>query len=116
MRGNASKDDPDLAEYWQKRALKKLPEIEPKRLLSLAAKQKGLCPRCGLDLVEGAGYDPDDVRGWAEWFTAKLRLIHTHHITYRSKGGSDHPSNLVVLHTECHRQHHAGDHRQRAAE
>ncbi|MFE2839425.1 HNH endonuclease [Streptomyces mirabilis] len=32
-----------------------------------------------------------------------------HHLTYRSKGGSDHPSNLELIHTTCHRQAHAGD-------
>ncbi|MFD0622238.1 HNH endonuclease [Streptomyces sanglieri] len=32
-----------------------------------------------------------------------------HHLIYRSKGGSDHPSNLELIHTTCHRQVHAGD-------
>lgn len=48
-----------------------MPGVESKRILLLAARQKGLCPRCGQDLVEGAGYDPDDVNDWARWFTRR---------------------------------------------
>ncbi|MFE7191872.1 HNH endonuclease [Kitasatospora sp. NPDC057541] len=36
--------------------------------------------------------------------------MNAHHLTYRSQGGSDDPSNLVLIHAECHRQHHAADH------
>ncbi|WP_425557601.1 HNH endonuclease [Kitasatospora cystarginea] len=38
-----------------------------------------------------------------------MRGINVHHLTYRSKGGSDLPSNLELIHTQCHRQVHAGD-------
>ncbi|QZL06852.1 group II intron reverse transcriptase/maturase [Streptomyces sp. BHT-5-2] len=107
--GTHSRDDAELESYWRERARKRMPQTESKRILSLAARQKGLCTRCGQDLIEGAGYDPDDVNDWARWFTAKYRAIHVHHLTYHSKGGTDDPSNLVVIHTQCHRQLHAGD-------
>ncbi|MFD8079707.1 HNH endonuclease [Streptomyces sp. NPDC059718] len=86
-----------------------MPSVESKQILLLAARQKGLCPRCGQDLIEGAGYDPDDVNDWARWFTASYRGIHVHHLQYRGRGGSDHLDNLEVVHTLCHRQLHAGD-------
>ena len=109
VKGDASRDDPELESYWRSRSRKRLPEIESKRILSLAARQKGLCTRCGQDLIEGAGYDPDDVNDWARWFTARYRGIHVHHLTYRSLGGSHRLSNLEVVHTLCHQQLHAAD-------
>ncbi|MGA4897586.1 group II intron reverse transcriptase/maturase [Streptomyces griseoincarnatus] len=109
VKGDSSQDDAELDSYWRKRARKRMPGVESKRILLLAARQKGLCPRCGQDLIEGAGYDPDDVNDWARWFTASYRGIHVHHLQYRSRGGSDHLDNLEVVHTLCHRQLHAGD-------
>lgn len=109
VKGTVSRDDPELESYWRERARKRLPEVESKWILTMAARQKGLCTRCGQDLIEGAGYDPEDVNDWAKWFTANYRGIHVHHLTYRSKGGSDHPRNLEVIHAQCHRQLHAGD-------
>ncbi|RSO03339.1 group II intron reverse transcriptase/maturase [Streptomyces sp. WAC 06783] len=109
VKGGASRDDPELESYWRKRARKRLPNVESKWILTLAARQKGLCPRCGQDLIEGAGFDPDDVNDWAKWFMAQYRGIQVHHLTYRSRGGSDDPGNLEVIHAQCHRQLHAGD-------
>ncbi|WP_078859795.1 group II intron reverse transcriptase/maturase [Streptomyces rubellomurinus] len=110
IRGGHSPDDPELQDYWKQRTRKRLPETESRTVLQLAYRQKGLCTLCGTDLIEGAGYDPDDVQDWAKWFTASIRAIHVHHLVYRSKGGSNHRSNLEVIHAECHRQLHAGDH------
>ncbi|MCY0932581.1 group II intron reverse transcriptase/maturase [Streptomyces sp. H27-H1] len=109
VKGNASRDDPELTEYWLKRARKRLPQVETKKIVTLAARQKGLCTKCGTDLIEGAGYDPEDVSDWARWFSANSRGINVHHTVYRSQGGSDRLSNLEVIHTSCHRLHHAED-------
>jgi RNA-directed DNA polymerase len=109
--GGNSPDDPALEEYWAHRRRKRMPQTESKRILSLAARQKGLCTRCGQDLVEGAEFDPDDVRDWARWFTANLRGINVHHAVYRSQGGDNRQDNLEVIHTQCHRQIHANDYR-----
>lgn len=116
VRGDASPDDLALAAYWRDRRRKRVESLsgsESRRIISLAARQKGLCTRCRLDLIEGAGYDPDDVGDWAKWFSANLRGIHVHHIQYRSEGGNDYLSNLEVIHTQCHRQLHAGDRRKK---
>ncbi|MFD3782316.1 group II intron reverse transcriptase [Streptomyces sp. NPDC058612] len=109
VKGGASKDDPSLEEYWANRTRKRVhPQVDGANV-HLAARQKGLCPLCGQDLIDGAGYEPDSVREWAEWFHAKSRTIHRHHLVYRSRGGSDNTTNLVLIHAECHRQHHAAD-------
>lgn len=113
VRTDASKDDPTLEAYWAERTRKRPhPQADGKTNVNLAARQKGLCPLCGLDLIEGAGYEPDSVREWAEWFVANARTINRHHLTYRRQGGSDDRSNLMLIHAECHRQHHAADHQQ----
>lgn len=112
VKGRASKDDPALEEYWADRSRKRAhPQVDGSNVY-LAARQKGLCPLCGQDLIDGAGYEPDSVREWANWFVASSRTIHKHHLVYRSHGGSDKRSNLVLIHAECHRQHHAADRRQ----
>ncbi|WP_438486117.1 HNH endonuclease [Streptomyces sp. S186] len=41
---------------------------------------------------------------------ANARTINRHHLVYRSEGGTDGKGNLILIHAECHRQHHAGDH------
>lgn len=107
VKGAASKDDPDLAEYWRERTRKrKHPQADGKLAVNLAAKQRGICPLCGLDLIDGATYEPDSVRDWANWFHASYRTIHKHHLIYRSRGGSDHVSNQALVHSDCHRRHH----------
>lgn len=105
--GRASKDDPQLKDYWAARTRKRKHPEADKRNLWLAAKQKGLCPLCGLDLIAGPGYEPESVREWAAWFWAKARTINRHHVIYRSHGGADTRSNLMLIHWECHQQHHA---------
>jgi RNA-directed DNA polymerase len=111
VKGTASKDDASLTEYWANRTRKrKHPQADAPNV-PLAVRQKGLCPLCGLDLIEGAGYEPDNVRDWVRWFDANARTLNRHHVVYRSQGGSDDRSNLILIHTECHRQLHAGDDR-----
>ena len=39
---------------------------------------------------------------------SKDKKLHVHHITYRSNGGSDAPSNLITLCETCHGQVHSG--------
>ncbi|WP_405986302.1 group II intron reverse transcriptase/maturase [Streptomyces sp. NBC_00872] len=111
VRGTASKDDPAMAEYWEKRQRRRgVPDIERKLIVRLAVRQKGLCPGCGLDLVEGAGFELEDLRSWVDWFTAATRAFHVHHKVLRKNGGSDDPSNLELRHALCHQQLHAADH------
>ncbi|MYU25179.1 group II intron reverse transcriptase/maturase [Streptomyces sp. SID8352] len=109
VKGSASKDDPSLVDYWVDRTRKRKHPQADGANVPLAVRQKGLCPLCGLDLIDGAGYEPDNVRDWVRWFVATSRTLHRHHVIYRSHGGPDHRSNLILIHAECHRQHHAGN-------
>lgn len=59
-----------------------------RRLLYLWQAQNGICPVCQQKITQ--------LTGW-----------HNHHIVWRSKGGSDHAENRVLLHPNCHRQVHS---------
>ncbi|MGW0738249.1 group II intron reverse transcriptase/maturase [Streptomyces sp. NPDC002851] len=105
----ASPDDPALAAYWQDRRRRKTPPPMDKTSLVLAVRQRGLCPLCKQALIAGAEYEPDSPREWINWFAASKKMLHKHHFTYRRDGGTDERDNLRLVHSECHRQHHAGD-------
>ncbi len=109
VRGAASPDDPAVRDYWAKRRRTKTPPPMDKTSLSLAWRQKGVCPMCGETLITGAEYEPDNPREWIDWFDAMRRRLHRHHLIYRRDGGSNARSNLRLVHSECHSQHHAND-------
>ncbi|MER7795697.1 group II intron reverse transcriptase/maturase [Streptomyces sp. NPDC097640] len=109
VKGAVSADDPALADYWAKRRHKTVPTTLDKRTYTMAYLQRGICPLCRQDLIVGAEYQPDNPREWIEWFTASKKRLDKHHLVYRSLGGSDARSNLRLVHSECHQQHHAGD-------
>ncbi|MET8299050.1 HNH endonuclease, partial [Streptomyces sp. NPDC005180] len=109
VKGGASPDDPALTEYWRDRRRRKAPPPMDKTSLLLAVRQQGLCPLCKQALIVGAEYEPDSPREWINWFAASKKMLHKHHFTYRRDGGTDERNNLRLVHSECHRQHHAGD-------
>ncbi|WP_413797801.1 group II intron reverse transcriptase/maturase [Streptomyces iranensis] len=115
VKGRASKDDPTLTTYWaDRRRSRPHPQADGKNRVLLAVRQKGLCPRCGHDLVAGESYEPQSAHEWVRWFTASTRGTHVHHVVHRSQGGSDEKKNLELIHAECHRRHSAsGDQTQR---
>jgi RNA-directed DNA polymerase len=68
--------------YWADRLSKGYGDITPSKA-KLLRKQKGICPHCQSALTN------DD-------------LMHVHHKTYKSRGGTDKYPNLVLLHKHCH--------------
>ncbi|MFE9927334.1 group II intron maturase-specific domain-containing protein, partial [Streptomyces sp. NPDC005774] len=109
VKGRASPDDPNLIEYWANRRHKTAPPPMGKTSIALAVRQKGLCPVCRQALIAGAEYEPDDLRQWVDWFTASGKMLNKHHLVYRRDGGTDERKNLRLIHSSCHRLHHAGD-------
>ncbi|MEJ8647667.1 group II intron reverse transcriptase/maturase [Streptomyces sp. MS1.AVA.3] len=108
--GRSSRDDPSLSSYWANRTRRSMPATADKLSITLAARQQGICPLCKQQLILGAEYEPDSPREWAAWFSASMKPLHKHHFVYRRHGGSNETKNLRLVHAECHRQHHAGDH------
>lgn len=51
------------------------------------------CRYCGMQIIR--------LREWHSWAKRWVGLIHTDHIVPRSKGGSDHPDNLVTACRDC---------------
>lgn len=111
VKGSNSPDDPSLTDYWASRRRKRIPETVDRWSLTLASRQKGICPLCKQPLIPDAEYEPENPREWAAWFSASMKPLHKHHFIYRRDGGSDEQTNLRLVHAACHRQHHARDHR-----
>ncbi|MDJ0583302.1 group II intron reverse transcriptase/maturase [Crocosphaera sp.] len=91
VKGTASPDDPQLTEYWTKRATKSGKTIWDKgsKYYRIAQNQRWKCPICGEHLNNG-------------------EVIETHHIVPVAKGGLDDIDNLQHLHKTCHKAVHSG--------
>ena len=92
VRAEANPYDPAWEVYFEERLGIKLAQsfTGRRRLLHLWQEQNGLCPVCRQKITT--------LTGW-----------HSHHIVWRSQGGSDGAANRVLLHPTCHNQvHHQG--------
>ncbi len=91
VKGTASPDNPQLTDYWTKRATKGGKNIWDKgsKYYLIAHNQKWKCPICGEHLNNG-------------------EAIETHHIVPVAKGGPDDIDNLQHLHKACHKAVHSG--------
>ena len=89
VRGAANPYDPDWEVYFERRLdVKMAADLQGRsQLLSLWRRQRGICPSCGQKITR--------VSGW-----------HSHHVVWRSHGGTDTADNRVLLHPDCHRQVH----------
>lgn len=101
-----SPDDPTLTLYWENRRNKQnlgLNSLQAK----LAAKQKGICPLCQQPLTDLEN-TPENVQDWELWLRRSRKALHVHHyLVYRRHGGSDTLTNLRLVHSPCHKEHHA---------
>ena len=109
VKDTASPDDPSLIEYWAERGKKRgTTALMPKSDIVLAKRQQGKCPMCGELLIPTDG-EPQSAEDWVGWYAACNRYLHRHHAKYRQYGGSDGSENIRLVHSECHRAHHAQD-------
>jgi RNA-directed DNA polymerase len=90
IRAEANPYDPTWEPYFEKRLdVHMVTRLKGKRwLIHLWKEQQGLCPVCHQKITK--------ITGW-----------HSHHILWRSKGGSDRAENRVLLHPTCHQQVHS---------
>jgi RNA-directed DNA polymerase len=90
VKGEANPYDPEWESYYEKRLDVHMGStLKGKRWLShLWQEQNGLCPVCQQKITK--------ITGW-----------HSHHIHWRSKGGSNTAENRVLLHPNCHQQIHS---------
>jgi RNA-directed DNA polymerase len=90
IQGEANPFDPQWEVYFEKRlGIKMAQNLAGRRQLRhLWEEQKGICPMCQQKITQ--------ITGW-----------HNHHIIWKSKGGTHHAANRVLLHPTCHRQLHS---------
>ena len=88
IEGTVSPDDPDLKEYWQRRANARTRDFFPGKQ-RLARSQALKCSVC-------------------DEFLLNREALHAHHQIPKSEGGKDVFNNLELLHAECHQQKHTG--------
>jgi RNA-directed DNA polymerase len=90
IRTAANPYDPTWEDYFEARlGVQMARTLRGRRqLLHVWKEQDRRCPVCGHAITR--------LTGW-----------HTHHLTWRSRGGSDTAANRVLLHPACHRQAHA---------
>jgi len=89
IKGAANPFDPAWELYFEHRLGVTMAENLHRRrqLLSVWREQEGRCPVCHQRITE--------LTGW-----------HSHHLQWRSHGGSDRAANRVLLHPNCHQQVH----------
>jgi RNA-directed DNA polymerase len=90
IRGEANPFDLEQENYFERRlGVKMNSSVTGKvKWLRLWWKQEKECPICREKITEETGWN-------------------VHHIIPKSEGGGDNISNLVMMHPNCHRQHHS---------
>jgi RNA-directed DNA polymerase len=90
IRAAANPYDPAWEPYFERRLAQAMEATLAGRrsLLHLWKRQGGRCPRCHQPITSETGW-------------------HSHHVVWRSHGGSDGAANRVLLHPTCHQQCHA---------
>ncbi|MGH3899970.1 MAG: group II intron reverse transcriptase/maturase [Pseudonocardiaceae bacterium] len=73
VNGNASPDDPELAEYWAQRRRKYKSPLSEGRL-EMMRRQHGKCPLCGEYLLY-ADTEPQHPDDWEKWITGIRKAI-----------------------------------------
>jgi RNA-directed DNA polymerase len=104
VKGGASPDDPDLAEYraGRRRKVKPPPDGYTLRLLS---KQDGRCPLCGDHLLS-ADRPPQLPHEWERWWlNLTRRAIVADHLAHHGGPSSADGAQTRLVHACCHRAH-----------
>jgi len=102
VKGGASPDDPNLADYWAVRRRKVSPPLDSYNL-RLLARQDGRCPLCGERLLS-ADQPPQSPGEWERWWlSVTKRAIAADHLTHHGRGRGSDANRTRLVHTSCHR-------------
>ena len=105
VKGGASPDDPDLAEYWASRRRKVKPPLDS-YTMRLLTRQDARCPLCGDHLLL-ADQPPESPEQWERWWLQLARkAISTDRLVHHGRPGP-HPDDdqTRLVHASCHRGH-----------
>ncbi|MFG2246241.1 group II intron reverse transcriptase/maturase [Spirillospora sp. NPDC048823] len=98
--GNASPDDPELAEYWTRRRRKQRPPLSDGRL-AMMRHQNGQCPLCGEYLLF-ADTEPQHPDDWTVWLTGIRKAIRYQAVVQTEPGSDcDRKPPAQLLHSHC---------------
>jgi RNA-directed DNA polymerase len=110
VKGGASPDDPDLAEYWAQRRRKVKPPLDS-YTVRLLTRQDGRCSLCGEHLLtpDRPPQSPQDWERWFLWVTKKA--IEVGHLTHHDQPSRSRDERTHLVHATCSR---TGKHRPEA--
>jgi RNA-directed DNA polymerase len=108
VKGGASPDDPELAEYWANRRRRVQPPLDG-YTVGLLARQDARCPLCGDPLLL-ADQPPESPDQWERWWlqlarkaiSADYLVHHAHHGRPGARPDNDHTR---LVHASCKRGH-----------
>jgi RNA-directed DNA polymerase len=106
VKGRASPDDPDLAEYWAYRRRKVKPPLDT-YTLALLSRQGARCPLCGDHLLS-VDQPPQSPREWERWWlNVTRRAIVNDYLAHHVGPGSADSAYTRLVHASCGRAHRA---------
>ncbi|MFE3785388.1 hypothetical protein ACFXPA_45265 [Amycolatopsis sp. NPDC059090] len=101
--GNASPDDPALADYWRQRRRKQPPPPLSAPVRHLLGVQQGRCATCG-GLLLHADQHPQSPQDWEQWVRVTLVAIRKQHAITMTHG-TDGPR---LIHAFCRQRAKSG--------
>ncbi|MGH3477977.1 MAG: group II intron maturase-specific domain-containing protein [Nocardioidaceae bacterium] len=102
--GEASPDDPALADYWATRRRKHRPPLG-EHTVRLLHRQQARCPLCG-DYLLHADHQPSSPQEWEQWYRTVRKAITKQalEITKPGRHGTPDRNPTRLIHRHCHRQ------------
>jgi RNA-directed DNA polymerase len=102
VKGGASPDDPDLADYWAQRRRKVKPPLDS-YTVRLLSKQDGRCTTCGENLLI-PDQPPQTPQGWEWWFLwVTKKAIKADHLVHHTAPGTPREDRTHLVHATCSR-------------
>ncbi len=102
--GTASKDDPELADYWERRRRRNRPPLDGVSLRLLQV-QHGRCPLCG-GLLLFAEHEPSSLPEWEQWLNVTRKAVRKKAITVSDVTATtpDDHAKFHLVHASCQRR------------
>ena len=102
VKGGASPDDPDLAEYWAQRRRKVKPPLDS-YTMRLLSKQDGRCTLCGENLLIPDQL-PQSAEGWEWWYLwVTKKAIKADHLVHHTAPNTPRGDRTHLVHATCSR-------------
>ena len=102
VKGGASPDDPDLAEYWAQRRRKVKPPLDA-YTVRLLTKQNGRCTLCGENLLD-PDQPPQSPEGWEWWLLWVTRkAINVDYLVHHTAPNAPRGDRTHLVHASCSR-------------